>query len=87
MDTFQEQDDRFSAWWFVRGGHIHSAWKYRRYSRIRDAAMSLPKEAWLVARAELFRSIIKNLDEIGTEDTVAWIRSRGNFEIEKAKVK
>lgn len=36
----------FGAWWFINGGMIHSDWKYKRYSAIRDAAMSLPKRAW-----------------------------------------
>lgn len=75
--------DAWSKWWFLRGGNIHPAWKYRRYSQIRDMAMDLPREAWKVSRAELFRSILKNLDEIGVDDTIDWIKSRGEFEIKE----
>lgn len=77
--------DKWPEWWFLNGGNIHGAWKYRRYSQIRDLAMSLPRRAWQAARAELFKSIIENLDEIGPEETIDWIRARGTFEIEKLK--
>lgn len=32
-------------------------------------------------RAELFQAILTNIAEIGLDDTVDWIKSRGEFEI------
>ena len=41
-----EQQVRFGKWWFINGGHIHGMWKKRKYSAIRDQALTLPKAAW-----------------------------------------
>lgn len=54
------------------------------FKEMRDyppAAPPAPKDERVAARAELFKAILNNLEEIGVEDTVAWIKSRGAFEI------
>lgn len=38
-----------------------------------------------IARVELFDAIFKNLEEVGWEETLAWMRSRHQFEKNKLK--
>lgn len=74
--------DKWPQWWFVNGGHLHAAWKYRRYSQIRDSARDLPKLAWdkqqekidkleekLKAAEKLASKIIWHEENLGTTPT------------------
>lgn len=35
-----------TKWLFKHTGHLHGAWKHRRYTEIRNMAARLPKDAW-----------------------------------------
>ncbi len=65
--------DRWANWWFLNGGGIHRAWKYKNYSDIRDLANALPKFAWdeqqkeidrLNAELKLARDVIDSYREV-----------------------
>jgi hypothetical protein len=46
---------RWADWWFINGGNIHSAWKHRQWSSLRDIAQTKPKQAWDVQQKEIDR--------------------------------
>jgi len=43
----------FADWWFLNGGSIHGLWKGKKFSEIRDLALSLPKMAWDARQPEV----------------------------------
>jgi len=55
----------FRDWWFLNGGSIHGLWKGRKFSKIRDLALSLPKMAWDARQPEVdgLKSEIASLRE------------------------
>lgn len=49
------------------------------------AQKELLDEAELKARVHLFECIFKNIEEVGLEETIDWMRSRLNFERDKLR--
>lgn len=39
-------EEEWAKFWFINGGGIHTAFKYRKWTDLRDLAMQLPKLAW-----------------------------------------
>ena len=49
------QKTSWGEWWFINGGQLHSYWKNKKYSAIRDAANRLPRAAWEYQENEIQR--------------------------------
>lgn len=58
------RDETFGEWWFIRGGNIHPAWKYKRYSQIKDLAMNLPREAYIDAFNQAASIMLKDMESM-----------------------
>ena len=43
----------FAKWWFIAGGSVHGAFKYRQWSALKELATKLPKMAWDAREPEL----------------------------------
>ena len=39
-------DPLWAEWWFIHGGGVMGAWKYRKWLNLRELARILPKAAW-----------------------------------------
>jgi len=68
-------------------GDLPSAEDQRRIIALVDRVWELEHESQRMkvevssARVKLFAAILKNLDLVGVEDTLDWIKSRGKWEI------
>jgi hypothetical protein len=48
--------DELKTWdkfWFIRGGNIHPAFKYRRWTQLKELAQELPKQAWDIQQIKI----------------------------------
>lgn len=74
------QKTSWGEWWFINGGQLHSYWKNKKYSAIRDAANRLPRAAWEYQENEIQRlaplhaALIEAIENL--EDIQAWCRDR-----------
>lgn len=48
-------DKRWTNFWFLNGGGIHQAFKYRKWKVLRGLAIDLPKLAWDHQQKEINR--------------------------------
>jgi len=55
MEKALAQKTSWDEWWLINGGQLHSYWKNKKYSAIRDAANRLPRAAWEYQENEIQR--------------------------------
>lgn len=74
------QKTSWDEWWFINGGQLHSYWKNKKYSAIRDAANRLPRAAWEYQENEIQRlaplhaALLEAIENL--EDIQAWCKDR-----------
>lgn len=55
-ETAKDTRSSWANWWFLNGGNIHRAFKYRQWTQLKHIAETLPRAAWDVQQ--------KTIDEL-----------------------